>query len=377
MDFHFTDEQRLLRETLSRFCQDHYRFGVQGQTAPRPGYWSELAELGVLALPFQEADGGLGGDMVDAMLVMEVFGKALAPEPYLANIVLAGGVLKRLSDKDRRQALIGELVSGEARIALAHAEATNRDSLSHVDTTARREGNDFVLNGDKIAVLDGAHADTFIVSAMVKGAGLTLFLVPANSPGLSQQGYEGVDGFDTSNLGLANVRIGEEALLCEVGEGLDLLEPAIDDGIVAIGAEAIGIMSFLIEATIDYTKTRKQFDVPISSFQVLQHRMVDMFIEREATVSLLYKAAILAGSGGPEAAKAASALKVHLGRACRVVGQQAVQLHGGMGIADESPVAHYFKRLTIISQQFGAADTHARRYAAIDRRSGDTSKQIA
>jgi alkylation response protein AidB-like acyl-CoA dehydrogenase len=378
MDFNFTEEQELLRETLERFCRDHYGFDQRRQLLKaKADHWAALAELGILALPFAEEDGGFGGSMVDVMLVMEAFGKALVIEPYVANIVLSGGILKRVVDPARRRALLEPLMVGRMRIALAHAESSNRFSLDTLAATARRVDGGFALNGEKIAVLDGARADGFIVSAVVEGAGPTLFFVRADASGLTRCGYEGVDGYGAANLSLDGVQLGVDSLLSAEGEGLALLEPAVDEGIVAIAAEAVGAMAFVNETTVDYTKTRKQFDVPIASFQVLQHLMVDMFIEREQTVSLLYKAAVLSARGGWEAAMAASALKVQLARASRFIGQQAVQLHGGMGIADESAVAHYFKRLSVISQQFGDADFHALRYARLDRQGGEYNQRNA
>jgi len=258
-------------------------------------------------------------------------------------------------------------MSGEKRMSLAHAEPDNRSSLSVIATSARRDGDHYVLNGAKIAVLDGGRSDEIIVSAEVEGApGVTLFLVSGDASGLERFNYTTVDGFDAANITLTDVRVDASAVLGAVAGGLDLLEPTMDEAIVAIGAEGIGVMAYANEATLEYTKTRKQFGVTIASFQVMQHRMVDMFIEREQTTSVLYKAAVLSINGGTEAQKAASILKMQLAKACRYIGQQAVQLHGGMGIADETAVAHYFKRLTIISQQFGNADVHARRFAALD-----------
>lgn len=372
MDFLFTDEQQLLRDTLKRFCRDNYSFEqrqrILSRAATDAGHWEALAGLGLLALPFSEQDGGLGGSMIDVMVVMEEFGRALVVEPYLASVVLAGGVIKRIPDAQRRANLLSPLMNGRKKYALAHAEADNRYGLADIALTARSEGEGYVLNGEKIVVLGGGTADCFIVSVSLDGRRdePTLLLVEAGAAGLSRNCYRTVDGFDAADVVFDNVRVDSSAILGETGKGMDLLEPAIDDALVALGAEGIGAMAFVNAATIDYTKTRKQFGVPIASFQVLQHRMVDMFIEREQTVSILYKAAILAAAGGKEAAKAASALKIQLGKACRFIGQQTVQLHGGMGIAEESAVAHYFKRLSIISQQFGNADFHASRYAGLD-----------
>jgi len=370
MDFQFTEEQVMLRETVARFCRDKYAFDKRQQLVGETAggrYWSDLAEMGLLMVPFAEEDGGVGGSMIEVMLIMQEFGRALVIEPYLANIVLVGGIVKRLPDAARRAALLAPLMSGEKRMSLAHAEADNRSSLSMIATFARKDGGNYVLNGAKIAVLDGGRSDEIIVSAEVEGApGVTLFLVPGDASGIERFSYTTVDGFDAANITLKDVQVDASAVLGAVAGGIDLLEPTMDEAIVAIAAEGIGVMAYANEATLEYTKTRKQFGVPIAGFQALQHRMVDMFIEREQTTSLLYRAAVLSKNGGVEAQKAASILKMQLAKSCRYIGQQAVQLHGGMGIADEAAVAHYFKRLTIISQQFGTADVHARRFAALD-----------
>lgn len=376
MDFCFTEDQVLLRDTLRRFCRDFYSFEQRkrivaaGEDAGLR-HWHKLAELGVLALPFAENEGGLGGGMIDVMIVMEEFGRTLVVEPYLANIVLAGGVIKRIPQADKRVQLLAPLMSGAEMISLAYAEAGSRYDLRAIETRAERYGSEFRLNGTKIVVLNGANADRIIVSALMVGdargttSGLTLFLVDVNAQGVALQRYPTVDGFVAASVTLTDVRVAESAVLGEIGNGLELLEPSIDEALVAVGAEGVGAMAYVNEATLEYTKAREQFGVSISGFQVLQHRMVDMFIEREQTVSILYRAAMLSARGGVEAKRSASALKVQLAKACRFIGQQAVQLHGGMGIADEVPVAHYFKRLSVISQQFGDADFFAGRYATL------------
>lgn len=375
MDFLFTEEQVLFRDSLRRFCRDFYSFGQrQAYAKEQPCsdrlHWDKLAELGVLAVPFDAESGGLGGGVVDVMIVMEEFGRALAVEPYLANIVLAGGVLKRIPDAQTRARLLKPLVTGAEMISLAYVEPGSRYDLRAIESTAVKDGKDYVLNGQKIIVLNGVNADRFIVSARTEvepkgAAGVTLFIIDANHSGVHVQGFATVDGFAGANVTFTNVRVPSADVIGNLGGGLDLLEPCVDEAIIAIGAEAVGAMDYLNGATLEYAKTRKQFGVPIASFQVLQHRMVDMHIERELTLSILFKAAMLSTDGGKDAKIAASALKIQLAKACRFIGQQAVQLHGGMGIADETPVAHYFKRLSVISQQFGGADFFAERYAAL------------
>ncbi len=375
MDFRFSEEQKLLRDTLGRFAREHYSFEQRRKIVCSPeGYsrehWHRLAELGWLGIPFSEADGGLGGGMIEVMIVMEEFGRALVVEPYLANIVLAGGVLSRVASGDQRRALLPPLIDGSLMMSLAYAEPIGRYVVHEIRTTAERNRGGFLLNGHKAVVLNGSGADKFIVSARTSGSaaqadGITLFVVDGQAEGLSRRGYPTIDGFRAADLRLHNVQVEESAVLGRIAEGLAPLEAVIDDAIVAIGAEGAGAMDFLIRATVDHTKTRKQFGAPIASFQVLQHRMVDMFIEREQTISLLYKAAMSCATDGLDARRAASVLKIQLGKAARYVAQQAVQLHGAMGMADEVAVAHYFKRLSMIGQQFGNADFHAERYVGL------------
>jgi len=376
MDFQFSEQQVLLRDTLSRFAREHYSFEqrrkmIDSSELQSAGHWRQLAELGLLGIPFAEADGGFGGNMIDIMVVMEEFGKALVVEPYLANIVLAGGVLRRVTDDAQRAELLAPLIDGGQMISLAYVEPRGRYDLSEVRTMAEKSDEGYVLNGQKIVVLNGSSADRIIVSARTSGVatdaeGISLFIVDAQAPGLTRNGYPTVDGFRAADIEFDGVKVAKSAVLGPIGQGLSLLEAAIDDAIIAIGAEGVGAMDFLNKTTVEYTKARKQFGVPIANFQVLQHRMVDMFIEREQTVSVLYWAAMVSALGGTETQKATSALKIQLGRATRFVGQQAVQLHGGMGIAEEGAVAHYFKRLSMIGQQFGNADFHASRYASLD-----------
>jgi len=376
MDFRFSEEQVLLRDTLKRFVHDHYTFEHRRRIIDSPeGYsrehWRRFAELGWLGIPFSEDDGGLGGSMVDVMIVMEEFGRGLVVEPYLANIVLAGGILRSVASESQRRALLPPLIEGSLMMSLAYAEPIGRYLLREVRTTAERNSDGFAINGHKAVALNGAGADKFIVSARTSGTtaqaeGITLFVVDGEAAGLSRRGYSTVDGFRAADIRLNNVQVAESAVLGALGEGLAPLRAAIDDAIVAVGAEGAGVMDFLIKATVEHTKTRKQFGVPIASFQVLQHRMVDMFIECEQTISLLYRAAMMSARGGLEAQRAASVLKIQLGKAARNVGQQAVQLQGAMGMADEVATSHYFKRLSMIGQQFGNADFHADRYTALD-----------
>jgi alkylation response protein AidB-like acyl-CoA dehydrogenase len=373
MDFTFTEEQDLLRDSVRKFVEKDYSFVARGNLLKSElgfsrDHWRSFAELGWTALPFSEADGGLGGKAVDTMIVLEELGKGLVLEPYLSTVVFAGGVLRSASSALRERYLPG-LIGGELLAAVAYAEPDSRFNLEHVTSAAKRDGNAYVLNGVKLAVIGGHAADLLIVSARTQGAptdrsGITLFAVDARSVGLDRKNYVTVDGLRASNVILSNVRVPADAVIGEVDQGLALLENASDETILGLGAEAVGVMQVMHESTVTYSKERKQFGVPIGSFQVLQHRMVDMFMEFEQAKSMVYMATMTRDAGRPFA-KAASGLKVTLGRAGRVIGQGAIQTHGGMGMTDELAVSHYFKRMTMIDMMLGNADYHLDRYRSL------------
>jgi pimeloyl-CoA dehydrogenase small subunit len=372
MDFDFTDEQRLLRDSVSKLFANRYAdFEKRKAYAKQPegfdrAVWAEYAEAGLLALPFDEAHGGFGGGPVETMIIMEEIGKAAALEPYMPNAVFAGAILRHGASAAVKDAIIPHCIAGEAMIAVAHTERHSRYDLNDVTTTARRDGDDFVIEGDKTVVIGGDSADHLIVSARVSGGtrdrdGIGLFLVDAKSPGVSRRGYAMQDALHGAEISLANVRVPASH---EVGD-LAVLERAADEAIAAICAEAVGAMDALITMTVDYMKTRKQFGVAISAFQALQHRAVDMYVALEQARSMAIFAAMSAADSDAKTRGEAMAMaKSAVGKAAKFVGQQSVQLHGGIGVTMEYKAGHLFKRLTMIEMQFGDADYHLRRLAA-------------
>ena len=374
MDFSFTEEQTLLRNMVQSFVQDNYDFDarmkiVRSEDGMSREIWQQFAELGLLAAPFSEDLGGLDGGPIETMVIMEELGRGLVVEPYLPTVVLCGGILNRHASKDQQETHLPSLIAGESIWALAFSEPQSRFNLADIVTSAKAEGDGYVLNGAKAVVLGGPWADKLIVSARVSGDqrerdGVSLFIVDKSANGVSTQDYPTVDGGRASEITFENVAVGADALIGEAGNGLDILEEAIDFGIGALSAEAIGHMKQLNDATVEYCKTRKQFGVAIGSFQVLQHRMVDMFMEYEQSVSMTYMVNMKLSEDASARAKAASGAKVQIGKSGSFVGQQAVQLHGGMGMTEELNVGHYFKRLTMIDTQFGNVDHHLKRFAA-------------
>ncbi len=378
MDLSFSEEQTLLQDSIQRFIEKSYSFEkrqklVQSDEGFSRENWATFAELGWLALPFPEEVGGLGGTAVETMILMEEFGKGLVVEPYVSCVLMAGTGLAKGGTTEQKEGLLAEVMSGASLITLAFVEPQARFNLADVRTTAKAKGGDYVINGFKGVVPGGPSADLLIVPARSAGKqqaaeGLSLFLVKTNAPGVSRRDYVTLDGMRASEVNFEDVSVGTDALVGELNQGLPLLEEMIDRGILAVGAEAVAAMEVLYKTTVEYCKTRQQFGQPIGKFQVLQHRMVDMFMEHEHTKSLLYMAALrmsedeAAGAVSTEAKKAISALKVQVGKGGRFVGQNAVQLHGGMGMTDELNVGHYFKKLTAIETLFGNADYHLKKY---------------
>ena len=376
MDFDFTDEQRLLDETVRRLVKDEYDIQKRkGYIAAPEGFsrrlWQRYAEIGLLGLPFAESEGGFGGSAVETMIVMESFGRGLAVEPYLATVVLGGGLLSLAGSAVERQAVLPQVAAGKRMLAFAHGERQSRYTLCDVETTARKDGGGYVLDGRKGVVLHGESADTLIVSARSAGAsrerrGITLFLVDAKAKGVSVRGYPTVDGLRAAEIALDNVRVGADAVLGAPDEAYPVIEHAVDRAIAALCAEAVGIMEVLNATTLEYLKTRKQFGVPIGSFQALQHRMADMVVEHEQAKSMAVLAALSADlADARERRRVISAAKVQIGKSGRFIGQQAIQLHGGIGMTDEYVAGHYFKRLTMIDQSFGDVDHHLDRFAEV------------
>jgi alkylation response protein AidB-like acyl-CoA dehydrogenase len=374
MNFSFTEEQTLLRDSVAAYLADHYDFdkrrtAVKSAAGWRPEVWKAFAEeLGILGAPFAEDLGGLGGGAIDTMVIMEEFGKALVVEPYLGTVVIGGGFLTK-SNHPRAPELVGRIIAGEATFAFAYAEPQSRSNWADLKTTARKDGAGYVLNGAKAVVVGAPWASHLIVTARTGGAqreagGVSVFLVDKGAAGVTSRDYPTVDGQRASEVILENVKVGADALIGPEGQSLPLIEAVMDEAIAALCGEACGVLRRLQEGTVDYTKQRKQFGQPIGQFQVLQHRMVDMFIQVEQSVSMTYMAHIRLAEPAAARAKAISAAKVQIGRACRFVGQNAIQLHGGMGMTDEMAIGHYFKRATVIEAQFGDTDHHLTRYEA-------------
>ena len=374
MNFDLTDEQRLLQDSVARFVADHYSLEKRtALAAAEPGFsaahWQMFAELGWLALPFAEADGGIGGTALDVMLLMEQFGKGLVVEPFLASIVLGGGAVHRAGNAAQKAELLPDVIAGTRQLALAYVEAQAPHATDDVVTTARRDGDAFILNGKKSLVLNGATAHTIVISARTAGAqteahGISLFLLDPLLDGVKRDSYPTVDGLRATELTLTNVRVDAGRLLGDEHQGHAVLAATLADGVLAVAAEAVGAMEVLVKDTVSYTQQRQQFGHPLAQFQVLQHRMVDMLVEQELCKSLLYRATMESVQCLPQATRSVHALKHMVGTAGTFVGENAVQLHGGMGMTEELRIGHYFKRLMVINLLFGDADYHLDRFVA-------------
>ena len=373
MDFSFNEEQTLLRNTIQSFIQDNYDFDkrteiVKSEEGMKIENWKLFSDLGLLGIPFSGDDGGLGFGPVELMIVAEEFGKGLVVEPYIQTIVTCGGFLKRASEK-QRHTYIPKIISGEDIWAFAYAEPQGRYNLNDLTTKASKEGDNYILNGYKCVVSAAPWSKKLIVSARTSGdqrdeEGISLFILDKDSSGISLRDYPTVDGSRASEITLEDVKVSSDNLIGEEGKASKLIEQVVDESIAAVCAEAIGAMGVLNEATVEYCKTRKQFGQPIGKFQVLQHRMVDMFMQYEQSVSMTYMVNLKLHEEYSERRKAASGAKVQICKAAKFIGQSAIQLHGGMGMTDELNVGHYFKRLSMIESLFGNIDHHLKKYAS-------------
>jgi len=374
MDFSLNEIQMMLADSIEKFIDNDYDFDSRQKYADSDsGYsadvWKTFAELGWTAVPFSEEDGGFDGGPADIMVIMERFGRGLVVEPYLANVIMAGGVLKRAASPEQKEHWLHPMIAGDLQTALAFLEPQARYDITNMATAAIADGDDWILNGSKGYVLNGRNAQMIVIPARTSGAqtdqdGITLFAVDAAADGISMTDYATFDGHQAAEIQIANLRVDAGAVLGEIGKGFAALDAAIDDATLAVCAEAVGIMHVLKDKTVEYSKSRMQFGVPIGSFQALQHRMVDMLTDCEQSQSLLMWAVLINAQGGAEAKRAISSIKYQVGIAGRKVGEEAVQLHGGMGVTWELDVAHYFKRLTAIGQIFGNADWHLDKLAA-------------
>ena len=375
MDFSLSEEQQLLKDSITQFVDKDYLFDVrQKNIKSELGYssdfWKTFADLGWLGMPFSEADGGYDGGPIDLMVIMESLGRGLVVEPYIPNIVLAGGLISRLGNEEQKTNFLPKIISGEIQMSLAFAEPQSRFNLRDVITTAKKDGENYILDGYKAVVMNGPSSDTLIVVARTSGTqleekGLSLFLVDPSAKGVSLRNYSNVDGSKASEVTLEGVEVSTSSLLGDEGNIYSVLEEVIDLATLAISAEAVGIMEKMNEITLEYTKTREQFGETLSSFQALQHRMVDTFMAYEQTKSLLLMCAAKLTDKADDATKAVSALKYQVGIAAKQVGEESVQLHGGMGVTDETNIGHFFKRLTTIRAIFGNTDYHLKRYSAL------------
>jgi pimeloyl-CoA dehydrogenase small subunit len=374
MDFDLSEEQRLLKESVDGLLTDSYDFDARKKYMKEKGGWSKavwdkLAEQGLLGLPFSEADGGFGAGGIETMIVMEALGRNLVVEPYLDTVILGGGFLRRASGEQRAAHLPG-IVDGSKTLAFAQLEKNSRYDLGDVTTTAKKSGTGYVLNGEKFVVGHGDTADTLIVTARSAGgqrdpSGVGAFLVPADAKGVDIKGYETQDGGRAADIKFSNVEVGADAAIGDAENGLSLINQVVDDARIALCAEAVGAMEEALKVSVEYIKERKQFGVAIGSFQALQHRAADMFTALEQARSMSILASMASTYDDlDERAGTVAAAKVQIGRSARFVGQSGVQLHGGVGVTMEYRIGHYFKRLTMIEQQFGDADYHLRRVAA-------------
>ena len=378
MDFELSEEQRLLKDSVERLTAQRYDFEARKKYMAEPDGWSralwkQYVDLGLTALPFAEEHGGIGGGPVETMIVMEAFGRALALEPYFATVVMGGGFLRHGASDAVKGDLLAKVAAGEILLSFAHVERQARYDLADVAATAKKDGAGYVLDGAKSLAGHGDCADQLIVSARISGdqrskKGIGLFLVDAKASGVSRRGYPTVDGLRAAEVTLSGVKVGADAVIGEPGNAYPLIEEVVDSAIAALSAEAVGAMSAMHEITVDYLKQRKQFGVPIGNFQVLQHRAGEMLIALEQARSMAMLATMMAEEpNAAERRKSITAAKVQIGRSAKFVGQQAIQLHGGIGMTMEYKVGHYFKRVTMIDTMFGDADHHL---AALARMGG-------
>lgn len=368
MNFELSEEQKMIQQSVERFVQENYDLTNRVKISSEdPGYskeyWGSMADLGWLGLAFDEEDGGFGGNQIDTLVLMEQFGKGLVLEPFLANIVLGGGIIKRAASPAIKESIIPSLMEGKLQITLAYAEEQSRFDIEDVATAAREDDGGFIINGKKSMVLNAESADKIIVVTRTSGSqvdenGISLFIVDASSEGVERQNFPTVDGLRASEITFEDVKVSSEALVGEKDKGFKILQAVVNDAILALSAEAVGAMEVLYKDTVEYTQQREQFDHALSDFQVLQHRMVDMFMEYEQCKSLLFRATLETVEDPDLAQRTVHALKHLIGKSGIFVGESAVQLHGGMGVTEELRIGHFFKRLLVIDSQFGNADFH-------------------
>ncbi len=367
----------MLQQSVQKFVQKSYDFDTRKKIIDsEDGFskenWQLFAELGWLTVPFKEEDGGFGGSAVDLIVMMEEFGKAMLVEPFTPTTVIAGGLISELGSDEQKAEFLPQIMDGSLQLACAYAESGSRFNLASVSTSAVADGGSVKINGKKIAVINGANADKLLVVARESGAetdreGISIFIVDSDADGVSRTAYANVDGKKAAEITLDSVSVAESSRLGAAGSALTALEATIDRATVGISAEAVGALESLLQKTVEYSKTRKQFGTAIGTFQALQHRMADMFIECQLARSIVIRAAMELDSTASDAEKArsVSAAKSRVGKAIRKVGQEAIQIHGGIGMTEELDVGHLFKRVTALDIMFGNADYHTDRFASL------------
>ena len=376
MSFTFTEDQKLLSESANRFVLDEYDFETRRKILNQDGgfdkgNWAKFAELGWLALPIAEEYGGLGGSTVDTAVLLEALGRGLVVEPYQSSIVLGAELLQITGKEEQKKQYLPSVAEGKTLLSFAHIEPTSRFNLSHIKTKASKEGDCYVVNGEKAIVHNAETADFFIVSARTEGdvndqAGITLFVIPSNSEGIKLRSYPTIDGLRASEITLNAVKVDQKDILGSLHQAMPAIQQVVDRACVLLCAEAAGAMDTAVKLTVDYIKNREQFGQAIGSFQVLQHRAVEMLGAKDFSRALTYRAAgAIDQSNSSERARAVSAAKVEMGRSGKLIGQEGIQLHGGMGMTDDMPIGHFFKRLTMIDAIFGNVDFHRKRFAQI------------
>ena len=375
MNFELSEEQKMIQQSVERFVQENYDLSNRIKISSEdPGfskeYWSSMAELGWLGLAFSEEDGGFGGNQIDTLVLMEQFGKGLVLEPFLANVVLGGGSIKRGASQEIKDSIIPSLIDGSLQITLAYAEEQSRFDIEDIATAAREENDSFIINGKKSMVLNAESADKIVVVARTSGSqvdeeGISLFVVDADAEGIEKENFPTVDGLRASEIIFKDVKVEATYLIGEKDKGFSILQAVVNDAILALAAEAVGAMEVLYKDTVEYTQQREQFDHPLSDFQVLQHRMVDMFMEYEQCKSLLFRATMETVQDPSLSQRTVHALKHLIGKSGIFVGESAVQLHGGMGVTEELRIGHFFKRLLVIDSQFGNADFHLDKFTSL------------
>jgi alkylation response protein AidB-like acyl-CoA dehydrogenase len=381
MNFEFSEEQTMIKDSVSRFVREQYDFDtrrgiIESDDGISREFWSMFAELGWLSVPFAEEYGGFGGSVIDIAAVMEEMGKGIVVEPYVSTVVVFGGLLSASTNSALKEAVIPSIIEGACLGSFAYMEPQSRYEMSDVSTAATASGDGYILNGVKTVVANGGTASKFVVSARTSGGqfdhgGVSLFLVDATAPGVEVKAYKMMDGQSAATLTLTDVAVDQGQLLNSVGEGMDLIEQVMPQILIGLSAEALGIMAMLNTLTVDYSKTRQQFGTPISSFQVLQHRMVDTFMACEQSKSMLYRGLCESKSvsegetDGSALAKTVHALKATVARYGKTIGEEAIQLHGGIGMTDELNIGHYVKRLMMINTAFGDGDYHQKKFNQI------------